>query len=71
MRSEVVSMYLRMDAPPEGLERAGDTASVLYEALDVLIDLANSATGVLRRQLSILIIHRYAGSLTTNPLFLS
>jgi len=44
-RSEVVSLYLQLGSPPEGLERAGDAASAMYEALDVLIDLANSPTG--------------------------
>ena len=47
MRSEVVSMYLRLGAPPEGLERAGAAASAMYVALDVLIDLATSPTGSL------------------------
>ena len=45
MRREVVAMYLNLGAPPEGLERAGEVASAMYESLDILIDLADNPSG--------------------------
>jgi hypothetical protein len=46
-RRDLVSKYLQLGNPPEGLGRASETASALFEATDILVTLANEPSGSL------------------------